>query len=103
MVDDIQGERTLGNVSILGGGQKKGNLQRNMKIEGDPRESSVWESKSVQSFKNGDKDSSVRSKNEVSKNTADKCCLDLALWVVPTWGPLCQWGSRGWMPDVGEE
>lgn len=82
---------TLGNVSILGGGKKS--PKRNIKTEGDPRESSVQGSKSLQSFKNENKDSSVTSDNEVCKNAADKCSLDLALWVVSTWGPLFQWSS----------
>lgn len=99
VVDSIHGER---NMNILGAGQGQG-VQRNMKIEGDPQDSSVSASKALHSFRNGDKDSSVRSSNDVCKNLADKCFLHLAVWVVLTWGPLFQGSSWGWMPDVSEE
>lgn len=73
-------------LSILGGRQGKRSPKRNIKIEGDPQDSSVPGSKALGSFKNEDKDSSIKSSNEVFKNTADKYSLDLALWVVPAWG-----------------
>lgn len=60
------------------------------------------QSQGTGSFKNEDKDSSVKSSHGV-KIIADRCSLDLVLQVVTDGLWQFHWRSRGWMPEAGEE
>lgn len=65
--------------------------KRNIKSGGDP-----WSSRRG-SFKNEKKDCNAKNSMKFVKVTADKCPLDLVVWVAtadPWWGI-----SREWMPD----